>query len=101
MRPEVLDTHTHTHTSVHDATRSKHRKLNLITRVSWESADVPKKAQVYKQQKTQRRKPPAAPATKKQQPPTAGRTATPEEHCRPASPTLALIQTKAAPTRHQ
>lgn len=32
----------HTHASVHDATRSKHRKLNLISQVSWES-DVPKR----------------------------------------------------------
>lgn len=34
---------TDTHTSVHDETRSKHRKLNLITQVSWESTDVPKR----------------------------------------------------------
>lgn len=30
-------------TTVCDATRSKHRKLNLIIQVSWESVDVPKR----------------------------------------------------------
>lgn len=34
---------TDTHPSVQDATRWKHRRLNLIIQVSWESADVPKR----------------------------------------------------------
>lgn len=87
---------TDTQPSLHDATRCKHRKLNPIFQVSWESTIMPKRLKFTSNKKTQGRKPPAASQTK-QQPPSAGHTATPRKQCGPARATLALIQTKEAP----
>lgn len=80
----------YTQPSLHDATRWKHRKLNLS--VSWESADVPKRLKFTSNKK------PRTQAT------CCFSNKTTATHCRshsysseaPARATLALIQTKPA-----
>lgn len=56
---------TSTHTKVQDGTRSKHNRINLISQVPWESADVPKRLK-FTSNKNQGRKPPAADWTMQQ-----------------------------------